>query len=744
MSSVDSIFNILLSSSIDPLLYFSGHLYNELESQSTLQLPDVGESILKISNTIISENKSTLQFKINEQYSGSIDTNYFMFYLNNTLSSPLFNTFDYLKFNSVELLSKKEIDSATGGLTANIKPFYNYYSKNYEDYVVNSEVNELEVTLPNFYSLNNCIINSASSKDTYNVLAASTIDPNLLRTSIESYFDEYPNATPPINFLSVNKVYKTVILPDSSNMFYSNVVLDKQDIPFGVEITFDGYEQNVFTEFLINDGYYCTVAKNIDAFFSLSPKPKYFQNKTIYNLNEVLLPSGDTSLYTSITNAYTSSNLNTLPYLTSSGAPSVMSFNTSSYSIIDIDPTNQFSIAFTDCQQPSGVSSILDFILYKAKIEEYLGSLINISYQDIINNSINQTAKPIMFVVEKYKDDILIQRFYLPNSGVVNFIDSQVIFGNTYKYVINSLAIVANLEYDYGTFDEFPIKPIPEYFQTLLTSNRTLKLVKNEIFTKEVTIYDNPPLAPDAQFYPVLNPASNENQIQMLLNVPVGSTKSVPILFNKTLESLFIEKSLKCQDVIDGQLLEYSTDDPPLAFLVHKKKIIPTKYEDFLNSTTTLVNVGNDTYSKVVLETLEPNVKYYYCFRTIDIHKQLSNPSSIFEVELVNDKGTYYPIIRPFEFPKENIEYNSISFKKYIHITPSLLQTTIDEQNSNLIDANTAFGKTIILGPQEDSLWGKKFKLRLMSKTTGKIIDFNLNFNKEHLVSEDEKNRVIT
>jgi hypothetical protein len=230
----------------------------------------------------------------------------------------------------------------------------------------------------------------------------------------------------------------------------------------------------------------------------------------------------------------------------------------------------------------------------------------------------------------------------------------------------------------------------------------------------------------------------------MLLNAPVGSTKSIPILFNKTIEKLFIEKSLKCQDVIDGQLLEYSTDDPPLAFLVHKKKIIPTKYEDFLNSTTTLVNVNNDTYSKVFIDTLEPNIKYYFCFRTIDIHKQLSNPSSIFEVELINDKGTYYPIIKPFEFPKENIEYNSISFEKYIHITPSLLQTTIDEQLSNLTNANTAFGKTIILGPQEDKLWGKKFKLRLRSKTTGKTIDFNLNFDKEHLVSEDEKNRVIT
>jgi hypothetical protein len=186
MSQVDSIFNILLSSSIDPILYFSGRLYE----QSNLQLQDINEHLLKISDDTdyehswSSDNIGVIKLEKNDQYNGSINQNFFIFLLKNYLSSPLANTFNYLKFNSIELLSKKEIDSATGGLTANIKPFYNYYSKNYEDYVVNSEVNELEVTLPNFYSLNNCIINSASSKDTYNVLAASTINPNLLRTSI--------------------------------------------------------------------------------------------------------------------------------------------------------------------------------------------------------------------------------------------------------------------------------------------------------------------------------------------------------------------------------------------------------------------------------------------------------------------------------------------------------------------------------------------------------------------------------
>jgi hypothetical protein len=37
-------------------------------------------------------------------------------------------------------------------------------------------------------------------------------------------------------------------------------------------------------------------------------------------------------------------------------------------------------------------------------------------------------------------------------------------------------------------------------------------------------------------------------------------------------------------------------------------------------------------------------------------------------------------------------------------------------------------GQTVVLGVQKESTWGKKYKMRLTSKSTGKKIDFNFKF----------------
>ena len=43
-----------------------------------------------------------------------------------------------------------------------------------------------------------------------------------------------------------------------------------------------------------------------------------------------------------------------------------------------------------------------------------------------------------------------------------------------------------------------------------------------------------------------------------------------------------------------------------------------------------------------------------------------------------------------------------------------------------------------VLGVGGETIWGKKFKIRLVSKKTGKKLDFKLEFKTEHEVPTDQ------
>ena len=52
-------------------------------------------------------------------------------------------------------------------------------------------------------------------------------------------------------------------------------------------------------------------------------------------------------------------------------------------------------------------------------------------------------------------------------------------------------------------------------------------------------------------------------------------------------------------------------------------------------------------------------------------------------------------------------------------------------------DFSTARGKLVPkIGLEAEGLWGKKFKIRLVSKKTGKKMDINVNFKTESIPEE--------
>ena len=159
-----------------------------------------------------------------------------------------------------------------------------------------------------------------------------------------------------------------------------------------------------------------------------------------------------------------------------------------------------------------------------------------------------------------------------------------------------------------------------------------------------------------------------------------------------------------------------------------------------------------------------PNKKYYYTFRVVDMEGNFSNPTPVYQVEIVNDRGTIYTIIDIVDFDWEDSLQTTKSMRKYIHIIPSIEQSMLDygvagaNYNANKFNDDTAATylqksedkepKLVIneeyklFQKSTDQLFaGKKeyFKIRLTSKKTGKKCDINFMFKNKHIVTEEEK-----
>lgn len=107
-------------------------------------------------------------------------------------------------------------------------------------------------------------------------------------------------------------------------------------------------------------------------------------------------------------------------------------------------------------------------------------------------------------------------------------------------------------------------------------------------------------------------------------------------------------------------------------------------------------------------------------FRSIDRRGIFSNPTPIFQIEIVENSGAVYPLIKVYEFEKKEKKPTK-TLKRLFNIVPRLKQVMPDSTDP------------LTMGSENLSVFGKTFKLRMTSKKTGKVIDFNVEFEKQQV-----------
>jgi hypothetical protein len=144
--------------------------------------------------------------------------------------------------------------------------------------------------------------------------------------------------------------------------------------------------------------------------------------------------------------------------------------------------------------------------------------------------------------------------------------------------------------------------------------------------------------------------------------------------------------------------------------------------------------LGPDKFSTAVayVDTIVPNTKYWYCARSIDIHLNISNPTYIFEIEMVDNKGQMFMRQKIIAFKPQKLDYKKTG-RRFLAIQPRFEQRTYDQaaEQPGLVSLNEAPTSNILGSAdvrQVSSVWGKKFKVRVTSKKTGRKIDLNIAF----------------
>ena len=127
-------------------------------------------------------------------------------------------------------------------------------------------------------------------------------------------------------------------------------------------------------------------------------------------------------------------------------------------------------------------------------------------------------------------------------------------------------------------------------------------------------------------------------------------------------------------------------------------------------------------------------------FRTFDRRGYLSNPSPIYQVELVDDGGAVYLVVKVVYFKPKIPKESTKSMRKYVQIVPTLKQSNLVAAPSQSIFESEGLPEDVKLGnlftkipPGSDHAKNpREFKIRFTSKSSGKMFDLNIRFEHEH------------
>lgn len=405
----------------------------------------------------------------------------------------------------------------------------------------------------------------------------------------------------------------------------------------------------------------------------------------------------------------------------------ILGYDISSFfnSNIELDLDNFYGL------NQAGKASKMSHDLRKHLFKGYIKGITKTgfrSFSDMLRN-IEAPKEALCYSFEKFNqfelESTRLQNIYAPAGSLASaFIDTQVKYGATYVYKATAHYLIIGNSYSYENIRYFEEDGV-SYATANVINRPNIAVLPFNLFNVSKTIIQPPPVHPQVTFKTENN---SSNEIQIYLSPTKNEVKSE---FVKITSSDEEQEQLMSQffSTTDGKFKFHTSVDSGL-FEVFRLSYPPKSITDFSNAKLGEIRMPYRSTDAIFKDNVKSNEEYYYIFRQVNEKGLVSNPTSIFKARLVVDADDARVLLDTYTPPKPKTSQQTTTFKSMMQIKPAIEQVIFNEEQAILKDKGSIRGTLdqLKLGVQQESVWGRKFKLRVRSTTSGKIIDLNINF----------------
>lgn len=636
------------------------------------------------------------------------------------------------------------ISSPINSITAEIKPDYNFFIRDYESLMATTDVNEN--VLPNLY---NMLAQKKAKEPDPAISRVISLDGNIATESIPSSTGDSKGQYYDLFAKTYKKIQDGTVIQDLSNKM-KNLVISSKELTLIAESNLEkeNFPMNIDLKFKTDKtAKFLTLLKQTDLTDTLIGE---IVNSVVLNQN-----AQQESFVKQITQSYLetvqvdpTNNTNRLDRQITQSENRIWNLERVLERLQEQQELSTLSdtILYLGEQQnkrSATVSEATKFFnsfkiaIFKSKLLSFLENNTR-TYKEIISGktSYNET---LLYRIAKYRGrDVTansspIQNIFIPNDetlDVINYVDTQVNYEQDYTYVVYAYQFVVGNRYYNKSLEKLNSDEASRLLE--IQNKPQLFLVELPYYKESTIVTDAPPSPPSVEmsFY-----KGEPGKVLLMLNGSVNSFKQAPILIEDGDREKFAN-TLKSQNVEEGEPVRFGGDDTINEFQVFRIEQHPSAYSDFNGHRIHTLSTELDdlkSNSSSVIDEISPNKKYYYIFRNIDVHNNLSNPSKVIEVEIIKQDGTIFPLVKHVDFKEKEVGIRQRGVKRFVKLQPNIVQSLLDEEKNESAKSAEQIKNNVSLGSGDDRIWGKKIKIRLTSKNTKKVLDFNVKFTHKNV-----------